>query len=64
MKYTVHDKKYNYKYFFDTETGLYMRTGILDENGRDIGEEKVEFNKKKLVSYYAKPYCMNTSVKV
>lgn len=35
MKYTVHDKKYNYKYFFDTETGFYMRTGILDKNGRD-----------------------------
>lgn len=29
-----------------------------------IGEEKAEFNKKKLVSYYAKPYCSNTSVKV
>lgn len=35
MRYTVHDKKYHYKYFFDTETGLYMRTGILDESGRD-----------------------------
>lgn len=41
MKYTVHDKKYNYKYFFDTETGLYMRTGILDENGRDNTDKLV-----------------------
>jgi len=37
MKYTVHDTKYHYKYFFDTETGFYMRTGILDENGKDTG---------------------------
>lgn len=37
MRYTVYDKKYNYKYYFDTETGFYMRTGILDENGKDTG---------------------------
>lgn len=37
MKYSVNDKKFNYKYFFDTETGFYMRTGILDEAGRDTG---------------------------
>lgn len=37
MKYTVHDKKYKYRYFFDTKTGFYMRTGILDENGKDTG---------------------------
>lgn len=37
MKYSVHDKKYHYKYFFDTETGFYMRTGILDEDGGDTG---------------------------
>ena len=37
MKYSVYDKKYSYKYFFDTKTGSYMRTGILDEDGRDSG---------------------------
>ncbi len=37
MRYIVHDKKYNFKYAFDTETGAYIRTGILDENGRDTG---------------------------
>lgn len=31
MRYSVHDKKYKYKYFFDTKTGFYMRTGILDK---------------------------------
>ena len=39
MKYAVHDKKYNYKYVFDTKTGFYMRTGILDENGKDTGTD-------------------------
>lgn len=37
MKYTVHDKQYHYKYYFDTNTGFYMRSGILDENGKDTG---------------------------
>lgn len=37
MKYYVHDTKYKYKYYFDTETGFYMRTGILDDDGHDTG---------------------------
>lgn len=37
MKYTIEDKKYNFKSFFDTDSGFYMRTGILDENGNDTG---------------------------
>ena len=37
MKYRVIDRKYHFMSFFDTETGAYLRTGILDENGRDTG---------------------------
>ena len=37
MKYVVEDTKYHYKYAFDTETGAYVRTGILDEHGHDTG---------------------------
>ena len=37
MRYIVHDKKYNFKYGFDTVTGAYIRTGILDEEGHDTG---------------------------
>lgn len=37
MKYVVEDEKYNFKFFFDTETGAYIRTGILDEEGKDTG---------------------------
>ena len=39
LRYSVYDEKYNYKYYFDTETGFYMRTGILDENGKDTGND-------------------------
>ena len=37
MRYIVHDNKYNFKYAFDTVTGAYIRTGILDANGIDTG---------------------------
>ena len=37
MRYVIYDKKYNYKYAFDTETGGYVRTGILDQDGKDTG---------------------------
>lgn len=37
MKYVINDNKYHFRSAFDTETGAYVRTGILDENGRDTG---------------------------
>lgn len=37
VKYSVYDKKYRFKYFFDADTGFYLRTGILDDNGKDTG---------------------------
>lgn len=37
MKYIIEDQKYRFKSAFDTETGAYVRTGILDENGKDTG---------------------------
>lgn len=39
MQYVIHDKKYRFKFAFDTQTGAYIRTGILDENGRDTGKD-------------------------
>lgn len=35
MKYIIHDPKYHFITAFDTETGAYVRTGILDNNGKD-----------------------------
>jgi radical SAM protein with 4Fe4S-binding SPASM domain len=37
MKYVIEDKKYKFKFFFDTHTGTYVRTGVLDRDGRDTG---------------------------
>lgn len=37
MRYTIEDKQYRFKTAFDTQTGVYVRTGILDEYGRDTG---------------------------
>ena len=37
MRTLIHDKKYNFNYMFDTGTGAYLRTGILDEHGKDTG---------------------------
>ena len=37
MRYIMEDKKYNFKTAFDTQSGMYVRTGILDENGNDTG---------------------------
>ena len=37
MKYSIEDKKYKFKSFFDTESGFSMRTGVLDANGQDTG---------------------------
>jgi radical SAM protein with 4Fe4S-binding SPASM domain len=37
LKYNIHDKTYNYIYAFDSESGAYLRTGVLDGRGRDTG---------------------------
>ena len=39
MRYVIEDTKYCFKYAFDTETGAYVRTGILDDKGRDTGKD-------------------------
>ncbi len=31
MRYIIEDKKYRFKSAFDTETGAYVRTGVLVE---------------------------------
>ncbi len=37
MKYIIEDRKYHFRSAFNTETGAYVRSGILDENGNDTG---------------------------
>ena len=37
MIYVMKDKRYRFRYAFDSENGTYVRTGVLDENDRDTG---------------------------
>lgn len=37
MRYIIEDKQYRFRTAFDTKTGAYIRTGILDEHGIDTG---------------------------
>ncbi|MBQ8739563.1 MAG: SPASM domain-containing protein [Clostridia bacterium] len=39
MRYIINDKKYHFKSIFDTSTGFYVRTGVLDESGNDTGKD-------------------------
>ena len=39
MKYVIKDSTYHFHTLFDTDTGVYIRTGILDENGEDTGKD-------------------------
>ncbi len=39
MKYRIVDKKYRFYSLFDTETGFYFRSGIIDEKGVDTGKD-------------------------
>lgn len=37
MEYIINDITYKFRSYFNTETGLYVRTGILDDEGKDTG---------------------------
>ena len=37
MRYIIKDNKYHFMTAFDTETGAYVRSGIIDDNGNDTG---------------------------
>ena len=37
MRYVIEDRRYRFRSAFDMETGAYVRTGILDDEGRDTG---------------------------
>lgn len=37
MKYIIQDKVNRFFSFFDTDTGTYIRSGVLDESGKDTG---------------------------
>lgn len=39
MRYVRYDEEFSFKYGFDTESGAYFRTGVLDADGCDTGRD-------------------------
>ena len=39
MKHIIKDNKYKFVSIFDDKTGMYIRTGVLDKDGKDTGED-------------------------
>ena len=59
MKYIIHDNKYHFKSAFDTTTGAYVRTGILDENGKDTGEDPFMASYPHLIDVGVMGHCIH-----
>ena len=59
MRYIIDDKKYRFRSAFDTDTGAYVRTGILDENGRDTGVDPLTASYPHLIDVGAMGRCIH-----
>jgi len=62
MRYKISDKKYNYEYFFDTATGFYLRTGILDKLGKDTGKDPFMANFPHLIDIGVMGHCIHGKI--
>ena len=59
MRYIIEDKQYHFKSAFDTETGAYVRTGVLDENGQDTGVDPFMASYPHLIDVGIMGYCIH-----
>ncbi len=59
MRYIIQDTKYHFKSAFDTETGAYIRTGILDENGNDTGVDPFMASFPHLIDVGVMGHCLH-----
>ena len=59
MKYKIIDKKYNFYSIFNTKTGAYLRTGILDENGKDTGVDPFMGSYPNLIDIGVMGHCIH-----
>lgn len=53
----VHDEKYRFTTFFNPQNGMYVRTGILDENGKDTGVDPVRASFPHLIDIGIMGHC-------
>ena len=59
MRYVIEDKKYHFKSAFDTDTGAYVRTGILDETGKDTGVDSFMASFPHLIDVGVMGHCIH-----
>lgn len=59
MRYKITDEKYKYEYYFDTKNGIYLRTGILDNNGKDTGVDPFMGNFPHLIDIGVMGHCIH-----
>ena len=59
MRYIIDDKKYHFKSAFDTKTGSYVRTGVLDENGGDTGVDPFMASYPHLIDVGVMGHCIH-----
>lgn len=57
IRYSFTDSNYHFKYFFDDETGAYIRTGVLDQNGNDTGIDPFRGNFPHLIDVGIMGHC-------
>ena len=59
MKSILIDEKYHFATMFDSETGLYLRTGVLDDKGNDTGEDPFQASFPHLIDVGIMGHCIH-----
>ena len=59
MQYVINDSRYHFRSAFDTETGAYVRTGILDEHGIDTGVDPFMASYPHLIDVGVMGHCIH-----
>lgn len=59
MKRKIIDTKYKFFSVFDSDTGSYFRTGILDESGKDTGEDPFMASYPHLIDVGVMGHCIH-----
>ncbi len=62
MKYRIIDKKYRFYSIFDTGTGAYLRSGILDEQGKDTGVDPFMASYPHLIDVGIMGHCIHGKI--
>lgn len=59
MKYLIKDEKYSFTSAFDTSTGAYIRTGIIDPMGKDTGVDPFMASYPHLIDVGVMGHCIH-----